>query len=80
VLKDKDASDQILFNRAKVRHWEIVPTSKRDVKPQQGLMIIGHIFKSAIPDETDEERRELERCVLLLSGSARTNTHYYYSN
>lgn len=45
VLKDKSASDQILFNRAK------------------GLMIMGHIFKSAVPDETDEERRELERMV-----------------
>jgi hypothetical protein len=26
-------------------------------------MIMGHIFKNTIPDETDEERRELERCV-----------------
>jgi hypothetical protein len=26
-------------------------------------MIMGHIFKSTVPDETDEERRELERCV-----------------
>ncbi|KAJ8588286.1 DnaJ-domain-containing protein, partial [Rhizopogon salebrosus TDB-379] len=45
VLKDKDVSDQVLFNRAK------------------GLMIMGHIFKSTVPDETDEERRELERMV-----------------
>jgi len=45
VLKDKDVSDQVLFNRAK------------------GLMIMGHIFKNTVPDETDEERRELERMV-----------------
>lgn len=29
----------------------------------KGLMIIGAIFKSTQPDETDEERRELERMV-----------------
>ncbi|OJA09543.1 hypothetical protein AZE42_01149 [Rhizopogon vesiculosus] len=45
VLKDKDATDLTLFNRAK------------------GLMIMGHIFKSTLPDGTDEERRELERMV-----------------
>ncbi|KAG1808648.1 X-domain of DnaJ-containing-domain-containing protein [Suillus subaureus] len=45
VLKDKEASDQVLFHRAK------------------GLMIMGHIFKSTVPDESDEVRRELERMV-----------------
>ncbi|KAG2075757.1 DnaJ-domain-containing protein [Suillus decipiens] len=45
VLKDKEASDQVLFYRAK------------------GLMIMGHIFKSTVPDESDEVRRELERMV-----------------
>jgi curved DNA-binding protein CbpA len=45
VLKDKEASDQVLFHRAK------------------GLMIMGHIFKNTIPDESDEVRRELERMV-----------------
>ncbi|KAF9223958.1 DnaJ-domain-containing protein [Gyrodon lividus] len=45
VLKDREVSDQVLFNRAK------------------GLMIIGHIFKSTTPDESDEDRRELERMV-----------------
>lgn len=29
----------------------------------QGLLIIGMIFKTTIPDESDEERRELERMV-----------------
>jgi len=29
----------------------------------KGLMLIGSIFKSAVPDESDEERRELERMV-----------------
>ncbi|KAG0709308.1 X-domain of DnaJ-containing-domain-containing protein [Suillus ampliporus] len=45
VLKDKEASDQVLFHRAK------------------GLMIMGHIFKNTAPDESDEDRRELERMV-----------------
>ncbi|KZT07224.1 DnaJ-domain-containing protein [Laetiporus sulphureus 93-53] len=45
VLKDHEATDQILYNRAK------------------GLLLMGAIFKSTVPDETDEERRELERMV-----------------
>ncbi|KAJ6515124.1 X-domain of DnaJ-containing-domain-containing protein [Mycena vitilis] len=45
VLKDPEASDLVLYNRAK------------------GLLITGAIFKSTIPDESDEERRELERMV-----------------
>lgn len=28
---------------------------------RKGLLIIGHIFKSAVPDGSDEDRRELER-------------------
>jgi len=31
--------------------------------PLKGLMIIGHIFKITAPDESDEDRRELERYV-----------------
>ena len=31
----------------------------------RGLVLLGAIFKSTIPDESDEERRELERCVPL---------------
>jgi hypothetical protein len=38
-------------------------------------MIMGHIFKNTIPDESDEVRRELERCVRLLSRSAVTDAH-----
>jgi len=45
VLRDREASDQVLLNRAK------------------GLLIIGHIFKTTAPDESDEVRRELERMV-----------------
>ena len=29
----------------------------------RGLLLLGAIFKSTIPDESDEERRELERYV-----------------
>ncbi|KAI0286079.1 X-domain of DnaJ-containing-domain-containing protein [Russula aff. rugulosa BPL654] len=32
----------------------------------RGLLLLGAIFKSTIPDESDEERRELERCVALV--------------
>lgn len=32
-------------------------------EPLKGLLIIGHIFKIAAPDESDEVRRELERYV-----------------
>ncbi|KAJ7334180.1 X-domain of DnaJ-containing-domain-containing protein [Mycena albidolilacea] len=45
VLKDPEASDVVLYNRAK------------------GLLLTGAIFKSTVPDESDEERRELERMV-----------------
>lgn len=31
----------------------------------KGLIVIGAIFKAVEPDESDEERRELERCVSL---------------
>lgn len=36
----------------------------------QGLLLMGAIFKGTVPDETDEERRELERYVwnLTLTG------------
>ena len=31
----------------------------------RGLLLLGAVFKSTVPDESDEERRELERCVVL---------------
>ena len=33
----------------------------------RGLLLLGAIFKCTIPDESDEERRELERCVTSFS-------------
>lgn len=30
---------------------------------RKGLLIIGHIFKNTTPDDSDEDRRELERYV-----------------
>jgi len=45
VLKDSEASETVLVNRAK------------------GLLLLGAIFKRTQPDETDLERRELERMV-----------------
>jgi hypothetical protein len=29
--------------------------------PHQAIMTVGGVFKATIPDESDEERRELER-------------------
>ena len=29
----------------------------------KGLLLMGAVFKSTVPDESDEERRELERYV-----------------
>ena len=31
----------------------------------RGLLLLGAVFKSTVPDESDEECRELERCVVL---------------
>lgn len=47
MLKDHNANDQELYNRAR------------------GLLLLGAIFKSTVPDESDEERRELERYVVV---------------
>jgi hypothetical protein len=33
----------------------------------RGILLLGAIFKSTVPDESDEERRELERCVVFSS-------------
>ena len=33
------------------------------VNRAKGLLLLGAIFKSTVPDESDEERRELERCA-----------------
>ena len=35
----------------------------------RGLLLLGAIFKSTVPDESDEERRELERCAFRVSPS-----------
>jgi X-domain of DnaJ-containing len=32
------------------------------VNRAKGLLLLGAVFKSTVPDESDEERRELERC------------------
>lgn len=63
VLKEHGAPDTVLLNRAKVRiHCSVVPGFHFILTfCIQGLMLIGSIFKSAVPDESDEERRELER-------------------
>ncbi|KAF7982588.1 hypothetical protein HWV62_27601 [Athelia sp. TMB] len=40
----------------------------------KGLLIIGAIFKSTVPDESDEERRELERMVAE-AAAGKSKTH-----
>ncbi|KAH9975726.1 X-domain of DnaJ-containing-domain-containing protein [Lactifluus volemus] len=47
----------------------------------RGLLLLGAIFKSTVPDESDAERRELERCVLFCFfspcvGIGTHHTHY----
>jgi hypothetical protein len=61
VLKEPGASEQVLVNRAKVSTH---PTHTENFVTDgtvQALLICGAIFKSTMPDESDEERRELER-------------------
>lgn len=33
----------------------------------KGLLLLGAVFKSTVPDESDEERRELERYAFITS-------------
>jgi hypothetical protein len=61
VLKDKTVSEAVLTSRAKVS--EHVPFLDISEGCLQGLLLIGATFKATIPDETDAERRELERIV-----------------
>ena len=65
VLKDPEVSDQVLYNRAKVRCLSLARRTNGSCSlfAIQGLLLIGAIFKQTQPDESDEERRELERCV-----------------
>ncbi|THH29285.1 hypothetical protein EUX98_g4906 [Antrodiella citrinella] len=65
VLKEAGVSDVVLYNRAKVPPF--VSTVHRDMSKlthfSQALLITGAIFKATVPDESDAERRELERMV-----------------
>lgn len=58
-------SEEVLYNRARVRsYFHNISTPFPDqLSWLQGLLLMGAIFKSTKADETDEERRELERCV-----------------
>jgi hypothetical protein len=40
------------------------------------LLLTGAIFKATVPDESDEERRELERCVECLHRRLVVNSGY----
>lgn len=69
VLKEPGVSDQVLYTRAKVQTYIFSIVSRiyiLSLNVLQGLLLIGAIFKSAKPDESDEERRELERYFLSL--------------
>lgn len=61
VLKDSTANEQELYSRAKVSTFLESLANISLIIHQQGLLFIGAIFKSTIPDESDAERRELER-------------------
>lgn len=45
----------------------------------KALLMIGAIFKAIEPDETDEERRELERCALMLALCLICDFHSFYA-
>ena len=62
VLKDKTVPENVLTSRAKViRHPPEIDSHMNFFF--QGMLVIGAIFKATVPDESDEERRELERMV-----------------
>lgn len=60
VLKEPGVTDTVLVNRARVRDSHQLPEHSL-IFDLQGLILIGAIFKTTVPDESDEERRELER-------------------
>lgn len=70
---------QLLLTTWKGTRWEVIsvvgevvervlhdPTITKEValNRAKAIMTIGGIFKGVVPDESDEERRELERLVL----------------
>lgn len=65
VLKDHTIPDSVLLNRAKVCVTLLLLGASISDTPNssKALMIIGAIFRQTVPDESAEERRELERMV-----------------
>lgn len=61
MLKEPGVSDEMLINRAKVCRVVGYMCVEADLSWLQGLLITGAIFKQTVPDESDEERRALER-------------------
>jgi cytochrome b subunit of formate dehydrogenase len=66
VLKEQGVGDSVLYNRAKVGIYYFIITYLLLIM-LKGLLILGAIFKSTKADESDEERRELERFVVFVS-------------
>lgn len=65
VLHEPGLAKGVGINRAKVRVC-VLTSSNCNCSTSllvQAIMTIGGIFKSAVPDETDDERREIERQV-----------------
>ena len=52
--------------------WRIERTMVAHAFATQGLLLIGAIFKQTQPDESDEERRELERYAIFVLRSCFT--------
>lgn len=64
VLGDRKVSDDILIKRAKVgeRHQSCFhPSALAYLVIMQAIMMTGAIYKAVVADESDEERRQLER-------------------
>jgi hypothetical protein len=64
VFKEKGVSEPVMLNRAKVsRITAKLATRSLANCILQALLLMGTIFRRAVPDESAEERRELERYV-----------------
>lgn len=59
-MKEPGISEQTLVNRAKASN-QFMMFTPNFIYVTQGMLIMGAIFKQSTPDETDQERRELER-------------------
>ncbi|KAJ9099875.1 hypothetical protein QFC21_003880 [Naganishia friedmannii] len=61
-----DLSSKLLLTTWKGTRWEVISVIG------EAIMSVGAVFKATVPDESDEERRELERLVLNAGSKKKT--------